>query len=78
VMHAHRIKAPVMIVHGGRDQRVRIEQAERLRKALRNAGNEPEWMEYPGEGHGLAWEKNQVEFSKALIAFLKRHTGTTP
>ncbi len=78
VVHAHRIKSPVLIVHGGRDQRVRIEQAERLRKALRKAGNEPEWIEYPGEGHGLVWEKNQVEFSKALIAFLKRHTSVTP
>jgi dipeptidyl aminopeptidase/acylaminoacyl peptidase len=44
-----------------------------MRKALREAGNEPVWVTYPGEGHGFAVLKNRVDFAGRMEKFLAQH-----
>ena len=48
---AARIKAPVLLAFGELDRRVPLEHGTLMRRALREAGNEPEWVVYMGEGH---------------------------
>ncbi len=75
VAHADRIKVPVMLVHGGEDQRVPISHAERMRAALRAAGNEPEWLVERREGHGFFNKESRIKLYEQLLAFFDRHIG---
>ncbi|MDR7331619.1 prolyl oligopeptidase family serine peptidase [Roseateles asaccharophilus] len=73
VKQAARIKAPVMLVYGEMDWRVPLAHGERLRKAMRDAGNEPVWVSYRDEGHGLYYLKNRVDHAQRMEAFLAEH-----
>jgi dipeptidyl aminopeptidase/acylaminoacyl peptidase len=74
-MLAAQIKAPVLLVHGGKDKRAPIQQAEAMRAALLKAGRPPEWFVAPNEGHGFYDTKNVTEFYQRLEAFLARNLG---
>lgn len=74
-LHAAKIKAPVLIVHGGGDRRVPIQHAEGMRDALKAAGKEYEWVVYPEEGHGFTKPENKVDRFKKIEAFLAKHLG---
>jgi len=70
---AARIKAPLMLAYGGLDRRVPIEHGERMRAALRKAGQEPEWRVYADEHHGWSNEETRLDFWRRVEAFLARH-----
>jgi dipeptidyl aminopeptidase/acylaminoacyl peptidase len=70
---ASRIKAPLMLAFGGEDRRVPIEHGQRMRAALRDAGQEPEWVLYPGEAHGWLKAETRYDFARRLETFLARH-----
>lgn len=70
---ASRIKAPLLLAYGARDVRVPLEHGDRMRAALRAAGNDPEWVLYPDEGHGWFLVANRVDFAERLERFLARH-----
>jgi dipeptidyl aminopeptidase/acylaminoacyl peptidase len=73
IKQAARIKAPVLLAFGEADRRVPLTHGKRMRDALREAGNEPVWVTYPGEGHGLAVPKNRVDFAERMEKFLAQH-----
>lgn len=73
VNQAAKIKAAVLLVHGGKDKRAPLEHGERMRDALARAGNAPEWFLAPDEGHGFYDPKNVTEFYTRLESFLARH-----
>jgi dipeptidyl aminopeptidase/acylaminoacyl peptidase len=73
VKQAARIKAPVLLAFADDDRRVPLAHGERMRKAMRDAGNEPVWVTYAGEGHGFGNVKNRVDFAQRMEAFLARH-----
>ncbi|MFG6464751.1 prolyl oligopeptidase family serine peptidase [Roseateles sp. DXS20W] len=75
VRQAARIKAPLLLAVGEKDRRVPLAHGERLRDALREAGNPPVWVAYPDEGHGLLDVKNRIDFAERMAAFLARHLG---
>ena len=71
-----RIRIPVMLVQGGKDQRVPISQYKLLKKNLEEAGNPPEVaIVEPKEGHGFYDLQNQIELYAAMEKFLDRHIG---
>ena len=70
---AARIKAPLLLAFGVEDRRVPLEHGQRMRAALRAAGHEPEWVTYPGEGHGWWLVENRVDFARRLERFLAKH-----
>ena len=72
---ADRIKAPVFLAAGGKDQRAPIEHSERMEKALKTASVPVEALYYPNEGHGFYTEEHRREFYTRLLAFLARHLG---
>ncbi|MBH9576653.1 alpha/beta hydrolase family protein [Inhella proteolytica] len=73
VHQAARIQVPVLLGFGEDDRRVPLAHGQRLRAALQKAGNEPEWVSYPGEGHFWALLKNRVDFAQRVERFLERH-----
>jgi dipeptidyl aminopeptidase/acylaminoacyl peptidase len=74
--NADKIKIPVMLVQGGKDVRVPPAQYRALKKALAEAGNEPEIdILEPKEAHGFYDFDNQVELYNAMEKFLDKHIG---
>jgi dipeptidyl aminopeptidase/acylaminoacyl peptidase len=74
--HVDRIKAKVMLVVGGADERVPKAQGENLRAALIKNHNEPEWVYERTEGHGFYAEDHVAELYEKLIAFLDKQIGS--
>ncbi|KQW44620.1 MULTISPECIES: S9 family peptidase [unclassified Roseateles] len=72
---AAKIKAPVMLVFGEEDRRVPLAHGERMRAALRKAGNDPVWVTYDDEGHGLRNFSKRVDYARRMEAFLAKHLG---
>jgi dipeptidyl aminopeptidase/acylaminoacyl peptidase len=71
-----RIRIPVMLVHGGKDERVPMSQYRLLKKNLEQAGRPPEvTIVEDKEGHGFYDFDNQVELYTAMEAFLDKHIG---
>ncbi|MFB9068711.1 alpha/beta hydrolase family protein [Pseudofulvimonas gallinarii] len=76
VNHASRISIPVFLIHGAQDSQVPITHSERMRAALRKAGNDPQWLVERAEGHGFYTERARLGLYTQLLDFLDRHIGT--
>jgi dipeptidyl aminopeptidase/acylaminoacyl peptidase len=74
-LHADKIKAPVLFVHGVGDRRVPIQHAEGMRDAMQAAGKAYEWVVYPEEGHGFTKPENKIDRYKKIEAFLAKNLG---
>lgn len=72
---AGEIVDPVLLIHGGRDERAPIAHAESLRKALQAAGNPPGWLVEPTEGHGYYKPEHQLRAWREILEFLAQHTA---
>lgn len=70
---ARKIKAPVLLAYGNEDRRVPIVHGEKMRDALTQAGNPPEWVVYGDEGHGWVRTSNVLDFWRRVDAFLAKH-----
>jgi dipeptidyl aminopeptidase/acylaminoacyl peptidase len=73
--NADKLKAKILLVHGGEDKRAPIAHAEKMRAALEKAGNPPEWLVEPKEGHGFYDQAARERFYERLVAFLKANTA---
>ena len=73
--HAAGLKRPLLLVHGGQDVRVRIDQAERMVDALRRAGKPVEYLAIPEMGHGMGWWVHRLMFLRRTEDFLHRCLG---
>ena len=75
VNHAGRIKIPVFLIHGAQDSQVPDTHADRMRAALRKAGNEPQWLIERAEGHGFYTERARTGLYTQLLEFFDKHIG---
>jgi dipeptidyl aminopeptidase/acylaminoacyl peptidase len=66
IHQAERIRAPVLLAFGEDDRRIPLQHGKRMREALEKAGRTPEWVVYPGEGHGWRLPANRVDFAERL------------
>ncbi len=73
VLHAEKLRAPLLLAYGGEDRRVPLVHGERLREAMRKVGREPEYVVYLDEGHGWLRLENRVDFAQRLERFLALH-----
>lgn len=73
INHVDKIRAPVLLIYGGQDQRVRVTQGKRLASELKKHGKQYEMILEEAEGHGFHIEKNKIEMYKKLDAFLKKN-----
>lgn len=72
---ADKIKVPVWLIHGGKDETSPVEHAKRMREALIKAGNPPEWTLEEDEGHGFYDAQRRKELYEKLEIFLAKHIG---
>lgn len=72
---ADKIKIPVLLVHGEKDEIVTIEHTQRMRASLVKAGRPPEMMLVPNEGHGFYDADNRRAFYLKLEQFLGKYIG---
>jgi dipeptidyl aminopeptidase/acylaminoacyl peptidase len=70
---AHRIRAPLMVIHGKNDPRVPVGEAEQIVERVRENGGTVEYLLYEDEGHGLAKLKNRLDAYPKIAAFLDEH-----
>ncbi len=72
LFHVDKIKAPLFVVQGANDPRVKIAEADQIVKALRAKGVDVPYMVKYDEGHGFHKEENQIEFYKAMMGFFRK------
>lgn len=75
---AARIRVPVFLAAGGKDERAPIEHTERMEKALKKAGVPVESLYVATEGHGFYTEAHRRAYYTQLLAFLSKHLGGAP
>jgi dipeptidyl aminopeptidase/acylaminoacyl peptidase len=77
-LHADKIKAPLFVAQGANDPRVNKAESDQMVAALKQRGNEVEYMVKADEGHGFANENNRIDFYKAMDKFFDKYLGGKP
>ncbi|HEY0660118.1 MAG TPA: prolyl oligopeptidase family serine peptidase [Lysobacter sp.] len=72
---ADRIKVPVLLAAGGKDERAPIAHSKKMERALRAAKVPVETVYFDTEGHGFYTKPHRHEFYTRLLDFLARHIG---
>lgn len=72
---ATKIKAPLLVVQGANDPRVKKAESDQIVIALRERGFPVEYINAPDEGHGFARPINQMAMIAAGEKFLAKHLG---
>lgn len=72
---AHRIKAPLLVIQGANDPRVKQAEADQIVVALRERGFPVEYLVAPDEGHGFRDPINNMAMIAAIEKFLAAHLG---
>ncbi|MEQ3530015.1 S9 family peptidase [Pseudoalteromonas sp. XMcav11-Q] len=70
--NVEKLRVPVLIVHGGEDQRAPIEQAESLIDALKKADKPYQYYLLEDEGHGFYKPEHRLKYFKKVLAFLEK------
>lgn len=70
---ATNIKAPLYVVQGANDPRVKKAESDQIVVALRDLGREIEYMLAPDEGHGFVNELNRLAMFTAMEKFFYKH-----
>ena len=73
-----RIKAPVLMFHGDRDQNVGVGESRLMASKLRAAGKPVEFVEFPGLGHSLVSAAARTKMLAQSDAFLRKAMGLPP
>ena len=73
--HADRIVAPVLLVHGNKDERVPMVQSEKMLAALQKLHKDVKYVEFDGEGHGVRQIAHEAEWYGDIFALLERTIG---
>jgi dipeptidyl aminopeptidase/acylaminoacyl peptidase len=75
--HAHRVEAPLLVVHGENDPRVSRTQSDALVKRLNEVGRPVTYHVIGGEGHGFVRQRASREVHRLAISFLLEHLMPT-
>lgn len=70
-----KLKANVMLIVGGKDERVPPIQGQSLHDAMLKRNIAHEWLYKPNEGHGFYEEANIAEMMQRIVDFLGRQIG---
>lgn len=70
---ATNIKAPLYVVQGANDPRVKKAEADQIVVALRDLNRKVEYMCAPDEGHGFAGLENRLAMTTAMEQFFKKY-----
>jgi len=73
--HATEIKAPLLVIQGANDPRVKQAESDMIVVALRDLERPVEYLVAPDEGHGFAGEENRLAMFAVAEEFLAKHLG---
>ncbi|CAI6079582.1 hypothetical protein PAECIP112173_02684 [Paenibacillus sp. JJ-100] len=73
LFHVDQMKAPLFVVQGANDPRVKQAESDQIVEALRKRGVDVPYMLKMDEGHGFANFENQLDLYRAVEKFLNRH-----
>jgi dipeptidyl aminopeptidase/acylaminoacyl peptidase len=69
---AKNITAPLFVVQGANDPRVKKAEADQIVAALRDLGRQVEYIVAPDEGHGFAGKENRIAMYTAMEQFFAK------
>jgi len=70
---ADKMKAPLMVIQGANDPRVKQAESDQIVAALRNKEIDVQYLLAPDEGHGFRKETNRLAVAAALEQFFAQH-----
>ncbi|MCC7078331.1 MAG: S9 family peptidase [Acidimicrobiia bacterium] len=73
ITHADRIRTPLLVLQGGKDEVVLPEQSRKLVRAVERNGVDAEFHCYEDEGHGWGRAETVHDELARVEAFLRRH-----
>ncbi len=68
------VTTPLLIQHGGSDQRVPVGQAMEFYRALKDRGKTVQLVFYPREGHGLSEYYHQIDKMQRELDWITKYT----
>lgn len=72
---ADRIEAPLLVIQGANDPRVKKAESDQMVIALSERGRAVEYLVAPDEGHGFAGRENRLTMFAQVEKFLAEHLG---
>lgn len=72
---AKQIKAPLLVIQGANDPRVKQAESDQIVVALRDLGREVKYLVAANEGHGFRGETNQLAVTAAIERFFAPYLG---
>ncbi|RMH39876.1 MAG: S9 family peptidase [Gammaproteobacteria bacterium] len=73
--NADKIKAAIMLIQGGKDERVPPSQAESMKRALDAIGKPYQWFYSSYSAHGIVDPKTNVALYQKMLKFIRTHIG---
>jgi len=73
-----RITAPLMVIHGARDPRVPVGEAEQIVTSLQARNHPVEYQRFEDEGHGITKLKNRLVCYPHIADFLDKYVSGQP
>ncbi|HTU66903.1 MAG TPA: S9 family peptidase [Steroidobacteraceae bacterium] len=74
-LHVDRIKVPILLIHGDKDDTVPYEQSKILKKALDKSGRNTQLITLEDEGHSGFSEDNARLVLTSIESFVGKHLG---
>ena len=75
LFHAEQIRAPLMVLQGANDPRVKIAESDQIVAAMRAKDLPVTYIVFPDEGHGFARPENRLDANARIEQFLAEHLG---
>lgn len=72
---ADRIRAPLLVVHGQNDVRVKRSEADQIVAAMKKLNRPVQFLVAPDEGHNFAGHLNKLAMNTAIEHFLAKYLG---
>ncbi|MCG6941420.1 MAG: S9 family peptidase, partial [Thiohalocapsa sp.] len=73
LFHVDQIDAPLMVLQGANDPRVKMAESDQIVGAMREKGLPVTYIVFPDEGHGFARPENRLDAFAHMERFLARH-----
>lgn len=77
ISYSDKVTTPLLMLHGGSDERVPIGQPMEYLRNLKDRGKTAELVFYPREGHGLSEYYHQLDKMKREYEWISQHTLPT-
>ena len=75
VYSVQKITAPLLVIQGANDPRVKRAESDQIVAALRALGRDVEYLVMPNEGHSFLRFENETALNVAIEKFLAKHLG---